>query len=316
MGTASLLDSRVRGNDGYFIFAMSIPIFINANSKTGKENAEAAFAAFEKAGVEIDPKHLTESAEEAEKLLRECVAAKVPMVIVAGGDGALSMAANVLAGSQTAMAALPMGTGNTFARSIQMPLDLADAAAAIATGKIIPVDVGRVNGRVFLNSVTLGISGDIVKNLDGETKARLGLLSWPARILPILWGHHALHLKISANGKSFHVRTHQLIISNGRYLAGPIEAAPDASLQDSCLRVFALGKDWKSLLKSTFLWIIGRHNSWKETHYFTAKKVRVESRRKTIEADVDGELCESTPLKLEVEVGVLRVLAPKEYESV
>jgi YegS/Rv2252/BmrU family lipid kinase len=292
---------------------MSIPIFINANSKTGKENAESAFEALEKAGVEIGLKHLTQSAEEAEKLLRECVEAKEPLVIVAGGDGALSMAANILTGSRTAMAVLPMGTGNTFARSIEMPLDLTEAAAAIATGKMIQVDVGRVNGRVFLNSVTLGISSEIVENLDGETKARLGLLSWPARIIPILWGHQALHLKISANGKSFHLRTHQLIISNGRFLAGPIESAPDASLQDSCLRVFALGNDWKSLLKSTFLWIIRQHDSWKQTHYFSAKKVRVESRRKTIEADVDGELCESTPLELEVEAGVLRVLAPQEF---
>jgi len=294
---------------------MFIPIFINVNSKTGRQNADAAFEALEKAGVEIGPKHLTQSAEEAEKLLRECVIAKDKIVIVAGGDGALSMAANILAGSETAMAALPMGTGNTFARSIEMPLDLTDAAAAIATGKIIQVDVGRVNDRVFLNSVTLGISGDIVENLDGETKARLGLLSWPACIIPILWGHHALHLKISSNGKSFHLRTHQLIISNGRYLAGPIEAAPDASLQDSCLRVFALGNDWRSLLKSTFLWVIGRHNSWKETHYFTAKKLCVESRKKVIDADVDGELCESTPLELEVQTGVLHVLAAQKFGS-
>ncbi|MEO6906726.1 MAG: diacylglycerol kinase family protein, partial [Abditibacteriaceae bacterium] len=73
---------------------MSIPIFNNANSKTGKENADAAFAALEEAGLEIGPKHLTQSAEEAEKLLSECVKAKEPLVIVAGGDGALSMAAN------------------------------------------------------------------------------------------------------------------------------------------------------------------------------------------------------------------------------
>lgn len=294
---------------------MSIPVFINANSKTGKESADAAFAALEEAGLEIGSRHLTQSQEEAEKLLRKCVENKEPLVIVAGGDGALSMAANVLAGSETAMAILPMGTGNTFARSIEMPLELNEAAAAIATGKIIPVDVGRVNGRAFLNSVTLGISGAIVEKLDGETKARLGLLSWPARVFPILWGHRALRLKISANGKSFNLRTHQLIISNGRYLAGPIEAAPDASLQDSCLRVFALGNDWKSLLKSTFLWVIGRHNSWKETHYFSTKNLRVESRRKSVDADVDGELCESTPLELEVETGVLRVLAGQKFET-
>jgi YegS/Rv2252/BmrU family lipid kinase len=290
-----------------------IPVFINANSKTGKENADAAFAALEEAGLEIGPKHLTQTQEEAENLLRKCVQAKEKMVIVAGGDGALSMAANVLAGSETALAALPMGTGNTFARSIQMPLELTEAAAVIANGKIIKADVGRVNGRVFLNSVTLGISSAIAENLDGETKAKLGLLSWPARIIPVLWGHRSLHLKITANGKTFKLRTHQLVISNGRYLAGPIEAAPDASLQDSCLRFFALGNDWKSLVKSTFLWIIGKHDSWKETHYFSAKNIRVESRRHPIEADVDGEICESTPLELEVQPGILRVLAAPEH---
>jgi len=288
---------------------MPIPVFINANSKTGQENAEDAFNALEYAGLEIGPKHLTQSRDEAEELLRECVASQEKMVIVAGGDGALSIAANILAGSQTAMAALPMGTGNTFARSIKMPLDLKEAAAAIASGKIIPVDVGRVNGRVFLNSVTLGISGALAQNLDKESKAKLGLLSWPVQMISVLRGHRALALKVLSKQRTFTLRTHQLVISNGQYLAGPIESAPDASLQDGCLRVFALGgRDWKSLLKSTFLWLLRRHDDWRETRYFATQQLRVESLGRAIQADVDGELCESTPLELEIAPKALRVV--------
>lgn len=291
-----------------------VPVFINANSKTGRENAAEAFVALEKAGVAVGEKHLTQSREEAEKLLCECVQAKIPLVIVAGGDGALSIAANILAGTQTAMAVLPMGTGNTFARSIEMPLGIPDAAAAIAGGKLIKADVGRVNGRVFLNSVTLGISGEIVDSLNGEAKARLGLFSWPLHIIPILFRHRSLHVWVTSDERSFKVRTHQLVISNGRYLAGPIEAAPEASVQDSCLRVFALGgKNWKSLLSGAFLWILRRHDNWRDTRYFTTQKLRVTSLGGSLQADVDGELCEATPLELEVQPGALLVCAPEGF---
>ena len=87
-------------------------------------------------------------------------------------------------------------------------------------------------------------------------------------------------------------------------------------MQDNCLRVFTLGcaTHW-SLFKLTLLWIMGRHVAAPEANYFETNKVRVESLRRLIVADVDGELCEHTPLEIELVPNALRVVVPQGFEA-
>jgi diacylglycerol kinase family enzyme len=94
-------------------------------------------------------------------LLRREVEAGAHTVIIGGGDGTLSECASHLIHTNVAMGVLPLGTGNTFARSIGIPLDLNAAARTIATGNVQRIDVGQVNDQIFLNSVSLGLSAEI-----------------------------------------------------------------------------------------------------------------------------------------------------------
>lgn len=259
---------------------------------------------------------LSESVDESERVLRRELQAQAPSVLVGGGDGTLSFCANLLAGSETAMGTLPLGTGNTFARSIGLPLALEEAAAALAEGRVEAVDVGSVNGRVFLNSVTLGLSAKIADSVDSAAKSRWGLLAWPVVGLPIAFGHRPLSLKIVAPGHLLQVRTHQLVVSNGRYIAGPLAATPGATVQDACLRVFTLGGSRRrSLLRATLQWLRGRHTISPDTEYFAATHLRIDSPRRPVKANVDGELCEQTPLEFEVVPRALRLIVPRDFQA-
>lgn len=293
-----------------------VTLIINARSRRGKAESAAAARALKAAGVPLGETKMSSDKAHTEQILRREVAAGAQTVIVGGGDGTLSACAGFLVHTPIALGVLPLGTGNTLARSLGIPLDIEGAAQTIAAGHVTLMDVGSVNGRIFLNSVTLGLSADIAHALDADTKKRLGLLAWPAVGARVLWKHRTMRLKVIAAEKTFYVRTHQLVISNGRYIAGPIAAAPDASVQDSCLRVFALGgSKLQSLARTALQLVLGRHTRAPETHYFATHAVRVEAVRRVIKADVDGDINERTPLELKVLPGALRVIVPRDFQA-
>jgi diacylglycerol kinase (ATP) len=293
-----------------------IALIINTHSRRGKAQFGVAVAAIKAAGIPVVQAHAVDDKKETERLLRQEVEAGANLVIVGGGDGTLSACAGYLVNTPVAMGVLPLGTGNTLARSLGLPLDLEGAAQTIARGHVELMDVGRVNGRVFLNSVSLGLSAEIAHALDPETKKRLGLLAWPVVGARVLWKHRAIVFKVTSPQKTFHVRTHQLVVSNGRYVAGPVAAAPDASIQDSCLRVFVLGgARHSSLARTAWKWLIGRHTTDPEARYFAANRLRINAVRRPVPADVDGEINERTPLDIEVLPAALRVVVPHNFEA-
>src|SRR5690348_14182800 len=80
-----------------------------------------------------------------------------PLVIVGGGDGTISAAASALAGTDTKLGILPLGTLNHFARDLDIPTDLDEAAKLIASGKDRRVDIGEMDERVFINNSAIGL---------------------------------------------------------------------------------------------------------------------------------------------------------------
>lgn len=293
-----------------------ITCLINTHSRQGRDQFEGAVAALKSEGLPLAEAHAVEDKQQTVELLRREIEGGANVVIIGGGDGTLTECAGVLAGTNVAMGVMPLGTGNTLARSLGIPLDLVSAAKTLAAGHIIAMDVGRVNGRVFLNSVTLGLSSEIAHALDAEVKKKLGLLAWPIIGCRVLARHRALMLHVQAVERSFKVRTHQLVVANGRYIAGPVVSSPDAAINNHRLEVFVLGRsDKKSLIHAALQWLGGRHTDAPETKFFQTQAVRIESLRGRVAADVDGEINDYTPLEISLEPSVLRVVVPRGYDA-
>lgn len=287
-----------------------LKLLVNVNARRGRESVTPAVDALAAAGLRVTALVVSEPRAAAD-LLRAEVERGAPWVVVGGGDGTLSHAANLLAGTETALGVLPLGTGNTFARSVGVPLDLAGAARVVAHGQTTAVDVGRVNGRVFLNSVALGLSAQIARSLGGDLKRRLGLLAWPAVGARVLLRHRALDLTLTYAGGTLRLHTHQLLVANGRYVAGPLRAAPDASVADRQLDVLVFGKGrLASLLRAGIGWTLGD-----PALRFSTGDLRVRTRRGQEWISVDGEVTLATALHLRVEPGALRVRVPRGFDA-
>lgn len=279
-------------------------------SRRGASSLPAAVKALAAAGLPVTPLPVQEP-HSAEVILRAEVARGAPLVIVGGGDGTLSQAAGVLAQTTTALGILPLGTGNTFARSVGVPLDLSGAVRIIVEGETAAVDVGMLNGRPFLNSVALGLSAEIARSLTPSLKRRLGLLAWPVVGTRVLRRHHALDLTLTSPEGTLRLHTHQLLVANGRYVAGPLRAAPHASVADRQLDVLVFGKGrLVSLLQAGTLWTLGR-----PVLEFSAPQVTVQTRGGARWVSVDGEVTACTTLKLSVDAAALHVRVPVGFDA-
>ena len=137
----------------------TIPAFVNPESGSAAAAAEALerHPAFEL--------RLTEPGKLAESL-REAVSAGVPRVLVAGGDGTLSAAASILCGTPVALAVLPGGTLNHFARDHGIPAEPEEALALAENGTVGAVDVAYVNDELFLNTSSVGVYTRFVETRD------------------------------------------------------------------------------------------------------------------------------------------------------
>src|SRR4028119_1778792 len=132
-------------------------LIVNAASRSGADAFEQARDKLIEAGVElIDAR----SVKNPETLPGEVTSAidRAPMVIVGGGDGTLSEVIDYFLGSNTVFAFLPLGTANSFARTLGLPLDLDGAVDVIANGEPRPVDLAAINGDYFLNNAALGLA--------------------------------------------------------------------------------------------------------------------------------------------------------------
>lgn len=170
---------------------LTLTVLANPWAGRPREPEEAVLEAFRATGIEarvlrLGPVELREAAKQA---VRE----EVPVLGVYGGDGTHSLAASALTGSATALAPLPGGTVNTFARRLGI-LDLGTAARAVASGRWRSVPLGRVGGSTFVSTATFGEYARVVRRREG---LRRWLPKWPAAAVAfLLTVVHPRHLEI------------------------------------------------------------------------------------------------------------------------
>src|SRR4051794_37510526 len=111
-------------------------------------------------------------------LARQAVADGAALVVAGGGDGTINAVASALVGTEARLGVLPLGTLNHFAKDLGIPLALEEAVRTVFTGRPQAVDVGEVNGRLFLNNSSLGIYPRIVRLR--EAHRRQGVRKWIA----------------------------------------------------------------------------------------------------------------------------------------
>jgi YegS/Rv2252/BmrU family lipid kinase len=238
----------------------------------------------------------------------------LPHVIALGGDGTLSeVASGLLAegSTRTALAPVPVGTGNDFVKAAGVPQDWRAACRRIlAGGEPRIVDAGRVDGRWFINGVGIGLDAAVAVGAD-RFKRRFGVLGYLAGFAGTLWRGPAGPRTRLCWDEGEDVRPMSLVtVCNGRYVGGLFHIAPEARLDDGLLSlVWAEAVGRIEVLRYVPRVIRGTHLALPIARSASVTRVEIEADA-PLPVQADGEIISfgSTRLSVEIVPGALAVL--------
>lgn len=297
-----------------------VDVIINAASgATDKEEARRLLAdGFAESGVEARI-FLAESGAELTEIARRATAGEAQTIVAGGGDGTINAVASPLVGTNKSLGVLPLGTLNHFAKDLRIPLELEAAARTIIAGHTIRIDVGEVNGHIFLNNSSLGLYPSIVHHR--EMNQRLGHGKWPAFLwaaLTVLRRYPFLDVWLSVDSKNFATRTPFVFIGNNKYEMESFNIGTRARLDAGQLSLYVTHRTGRlGLLRLALRALLRRLREAEDFVVLTTTEVRVETRRRRVRVATDGEVAlMQSPLHYRVRPGELRVLVPEETEGI
>jgi diacylglycerol kinase (ATP) len=237
--------------------------------------------------------------------------ADAPLVLAVGGDGTAHEVANgVLAsGRGTAMAVLPVGTGNDFARALGLPRDPVAAAGTLVSARPRRIDVGEVNGRCFLTIAGAGFDGEVARLVNAWPKLFGGVVMYALGILRMLVTYRPVDVRITIDGTPQQDRLFLIAVGNTAWNAGGMWLVPAARPDDGILHAVIAGPlsrlETLAVLPRVFS---GGHLAHRKVRQVTARAITVEGPALAIQAD--GEPVGTLPARFAVRPRALTVLAP------
>lgn len=278
---------------------MKVAILLNAKAGSlqdakCEERAREIVAACQAANIDAkahlcDPAQLTKTARALAR------ARDVDAVIAAGGDGTVSAVAAGVVGTKVALGVIPLGTLNHFAKDLGIK-DMQSAIDAIAKGATRRIDVGEVNGRVFVNNSSIGLYPEIVMKRDAD-RHHNGRSKWVAMIraaLRTLLRFPLLHVAIALAGSVFSARTPFVMIGNNAYTLGITDLGTRERLDRGQLAIYTLKSTsrWKMFVAMVRA-LFRRRDPELEAR--CVERADIVASKRSLKVALDGEVTRMTP---------------------
>jgi YegS/Rv2252/BmrU family lipid kinase len=311
-----LRDSSVHHVDGPEL-DIAVPrraVLVVSEDSGSADGLGRARRALENAGWSVEDVVTVHEIDRLTSRLRD--GGEVPVVIAAGGDGTVCVAANAVHGTGALLGIVPLGTSNDVARSFGIPPDPVEAVGATTSGTVRAVDAGRLRvadaDLVFLNAVTAGLNVEFAREATAASlRERLGRLSYPVAAARALRAYEPFECTIESDGRSQTFSAVHLSISNAPVFGGLLGMrVPGASLTDGLLDVTVVERlSGARLAVAVADAFVGRHRPVPGVHTMRVRSLRVDARGPQKLA-LDGELIGELPAEFEVQPGALRVVVP------
>ena len=244
----------------------------------------------EKAGYETSC-HATTGAGDATNAAQIAVERKYDLVIAAGGDGTINEVVNGLAEQEyrPTLGIIPVGTTNDFARAIGVPRNIDGACDVIVEGNSVPIDIGRINDKYFVNIAGGGRLTELTYEVPSKLKTMLGQLAYYLKGMEMLPSIRPTEVSIEYDGKLFEGEIMLFLVSLTNSVGGFEKLAPDSSMNDGLFDLLILKKaNLADFIKVATLAIRGEHINDPHVLYTKANRVKVNPTEK-MQINLDGE---------------------------
>ncbi|GLV27923.1 lipid kinase [Sphingobium sp. TomTYG75] len=284
-------------------------LIVNVHSRKGEALFEEAREKLEAAGVRLIAAHAVRDPERLQETVREAVSNGAPMVIVGGGDGSLSGTVDELVGKDCVFGVLPLGTANSFARTLGIPLDLDGAVQVIAQGRRRRIDLGMIDHDYFVNAASLGLSPMIGKTVPHKLKRYLGRIGYLIWAVKCSVGFRAFRLMIDDGQAERRMWSTEVRILNGPYHGG-VELSDRADVDSGEIVVQAVvGRSHARLAWDWYAKFFKLRDRDAQTEEFRGQSFRIETQPRQ-RISIDGEVVARTPATVKVAAGAIDVAVP------
>lgn len=236
------------------------------------------------------------------------------LVVAGGGDGTQSAVASRLAGTPLVQGVLPLGTLNHFAKDLGIPLKIEDAIRTLATGRVLEVDVGEVNGRTFINNSSLGLYPEIVRERELQ-QMHLGKSKWRALASAALHATQrrvGMAVRVESSEDQQVRRTPFVFIGNNRYIMeGLAIGARDALDRGELALYMGKRRGRLALVQLALRALTKTLEQAEDFEMLTGSAFLVDTTGERIRVATDGEVSMmDSPLHYRIRPRALRVMVP------
>lgn len=286
-------------------------LVVNERSRRGKELHAHAKRLLESRGITLDARFSSRSRRDICSGIPEAIEAGHRLIIVGGGDGTLSAAFSHIAETDAVLGVLPCGTANSFARSLDIPVDLDAAIEVIVSGKVVDVDLGRVGDHYFSTVASVGLAAKIARHMPRLLKKYLGRLAYPIVALAQLRRYGAFQCTIVASGEKKVMRALEVRVANAAYQGGvAVAAEADAESRDLVVKV-TTGRSIGKLIRVWLRTTAGLSVDPEDVMTIRSDRFLIDASPRQY-VSVDGEAFIRTPFEACVAKQALLVMVPRD----
>lgn len=286
-------------------------LIYNPTSGKEKTTSKVNLAAFllSGAGMELDV-YATRGPGDAE-IAAARASGSYDIIIAAGGDGTLNEIVNGMGTkSKTKLGIIPSGTSNDFARALGIPTGVRAACQIILSGKVKQVDLGNLNGRLFINIAGGGNLTNISYEVPSKLKTYLGQMAYYAKSLEEIPRLRPVKMCLKTPEAVLEDDFMLFLTANSKAVGGFPQLAPKASISDGLLDLIAV----KAINIAEFIQLAartlnGEHLNHPKIIYLQTPFVEVTS-DEDISLNVDGEYAGKLPCTISVHSQPLSILTP------
>ncbi len=291
---------------------------VNPISGRGKHGLARArcIEALNAGGVEVEVLEIP-GPSQAGRLVGEHQGTDFEMLLAGGGDGTVREVAEVAAHLELPLGIIPLGTSNTVARELGVPLDPVAASRVVGSGRVRVVDMAEAGGVKFMLCLGAGLDAEVIRRVHRNRHHGIRKRSYVPAILSSYFGYGYPGLEVAVDGKAMPPGAFQVVVANARSYAGYFEVAGRAEIDDGLLDVCLLyGGKWslfrqalRALRKTSLLTRPESHRG-SGAICLRAREVFIPG-PPSAPVQIDGDMAAGLPQTVRVLPGALKVIAPE-----